>query len=114
MWLQLLQTLAALTAILALIFALAYVLRRLKLSGTFADSGVDGWRVLAVKTLAPKRQIYFLEVGSRILLLGVTDRSMNSLLEITDPAEQAVIREAVGRKKRATPSFHDFLRKAGA
>lgn len=112
MLLQLLKTLAVLGAVLALILALAYVLRRLKLSGALGDASGEGLRVLAVKHLGPRRQIFVLEVGARLLLLGVTDRTMTPLMEITDPAERDALRDAVSRRKRTVPSFHDFLRRA--
>jgi flagellar biosynthetic protein FliO len=112
MAMQLLKTIAVLAAVLAMIFALAYVLRKLKLTGRLGEAGNEGWRVLAVKHLGPRRQIFILEVGARLLLLGVTDRSMTPLLDLTDPAECDALRDALGRKKRAVPTFQDFLRKA--
>ena len=112
MLLQLLKTLAVLGAVLALILALAYVLRRLKQSGALGESAGEGWRVLSVKHLGPRRQIFVLEVGARLLLVGVTDRTITPLMEITDPAECETLRAAVGRRQRAVPNFHDFLRRA--
>lgn len=112
MAMQLLKTIAVLAAVLALIFALAYLLRKLKLTGRLGEAGNEGWRILAVKHLGPRRQIFVLEVGTRLLLLGVTDRSMTPLMDITDPAEREALRDALGRKKRPGPSFQDFLRKA--
>lgn len=112
MFMQLLQTIAVLSAVLALIFLLAYVLRRLKLTGQMGEMGNEGWRILSVKHLGPRRQIFVMEVGKRILLIGVTDRTMNSLMEISDPTECETLREAVGRKKRTAAGFRDFLHRA--
>lgn len=112
MVIQLLKTIAVLAAVLALIFALAYLLRKLKLTGRLGEAGNEGWRVLAVKHLGPRRQVFVLEVGSRLLLIGVTDRSMTPLMDITEPADCDALREALGRKKHSVPSFQEFLRKA--
>ena len=112
MLLQLVKTLAVLATVLALILALAYVLRRLKLTGTIGDAQKEGWRILAVKHLGPRRQIFVLEVGTKLLLVGVTDRAMTPLMEITDSADCDAVRDAVGRTQRSLPSFRDFLRKA--
>jgi flagellar biogenesis protein FliO len=112
MILQLLKTFAVLAAVLALILALAYVLRRLKVTGTLGDVHGEGWRILAVKHLGPRRQIFVLEVGTKLLLVGVTDRAMTPLMEISDAADRDAVRDALGHSKRTVPSFHDLLRKA--
>jgi flagellar biosynthetic protein FliO len=110
--LEFLKSLAALTAILALIFGLAYLLKRLKLVGPAADAATPGWRMLGIKTLGPKRQIYVMEVGTKLLLIGVTDKSMNRLMEIGDPAEKELVLEATSKKKTPGVKFQDFLRRA--
>lgn len=111
-WIEVLKTIAALSGILGLILGLAYLLRRLNLGGRFGESGSDGWRVLGIKTLGPKRQIYVLEVGSSVLLVGATDKSLISLMEIRDPADRQTVIEAVSRKPRGGPNFREFLKRA--
>jgi flagellar protein FliO/FliZ len=110
--LQLLKTLAVLAAVLALIFGLAYLLRRLKQSGALGNAASEGWRVLSVKHLGPRRQIFLIEVGTRLLLVGVTDRSITPLTEITDVAECQALRDSMTRRQRPVPGFADFLRRA--
>jgi len=110
-WIEILKTIAALAGILGLILGLAYLLRRLNLNGRFGESGVEGWRVLGIKSLGPKRQIYILEVGSSVLLVGATDRNLTPLMEIRDPAERQIVTDAVSRKPRGT-NFRDFLKRA--
>jgi flagellar biosynthetic protein FliO len=110
MALQLLKTLAALTAVLGLIFLLVWVAKKLRWGRAFGDSTSDGWRILSIKSLGPKRQILLLEVGKRLLVIGATDRSMTSLAEITEDSEREAVLEAVAPKKRG--GFHDILRKA--
>ena len=111
-WMQVLKTLAALTGILGLILGLAYFIRRFNLGGATGEGNGAGLRVLAVKMLGPKRQIYILEVGTRLLLIGATDRTMTALMEIQDPNEREAILEAVSKKSRTLPSFRDFLKRA--
>jgi flagellar biosynthetic protein FliO len=109
---QLLKTLAVLSGVLGLIFGLAYVLKKFNLAGPRADSGVDGWRLLGTRSLGPKRHVYVMEVGSRILLIGVTDRMMTTLADITDAAEREKLTEALSKRKPMAAGFQDFLRKA--
>ncbi|MDD5088265.1 MAG: flagellar biosynthetic protein FliO [bacterium] len=111
-WIEILKTIAALAGILGLILGLAYALRRLNIGGRFSENGVEGWRVVAVKSLGPKRQIYILEVGSSVLLVGATDKSLTSLMEIRDPADRQTVLDAVVRKPRGVPSFREFLKRA--
>ncbi|MFZ5434412.1 MAG: FliO/MopB family protein [Calditrichota bacterium] len=111
-WFQLFKTIAALAGVLGLILGLAYFLRRFNLAGTASDGSNSGWRVVGIKLLGPKRQVYILEVGSHLLLIGATDRTMTKLMEITDPAEREAVIEAVSRKSKAVPNFRDFLKRA--
>jgi flagellar biosynthetic protein FliO len=112
MLLQLLKTMAALTGVLGVIFGLAYLVKRFNLAGPRADSGTEGWRVLGIRALGPKRQIYLLEVGTHVLLIGSTDKTMTTLMEVSDPAEREKLMDAINKPKRAVRSFQDILRRA--
>ncbi|HEY3295756.1 MAG TPA: flagellar biosynthetic protein FliO [bacterium] len=112
MLLQLLKTIAALAGILGLIFGLAYLVKRFNLAGPRADGGTEGWRLLGIRALGPKRQVYVLEVGSHVLLIGTTDRTMSTLMEISDPAEKEKLIGALTKPKRTITSFQDLLRRA--
>jgi len=112
MWLQLLKTMAALSGVLAVIFALAYVVKRFHLAGAHADGGTEGWRILGIRALGPKRHIYLLEVGTHILLIGSTDKTMATLMEVADSAEREKLLEAINKPKRPALSFQDLLRRA--
>jgi flagellar biosynthetic protein FliO len=112
MLLQLLKTIAALSGVLAVIFGLAYLVKRFNLAGPRADGGTDGWRILGIRALGPKRQIYLLEVGTHILLVGSTDKTMTTLMEVSEPAEREKLMDALNKPKRAVHNFQDFLRRA--
>ncbi len=114
MLLQFLKTAAVLAGVLGLIFLLAHFFKRFGLTGTGIGGQKEGWRVLGVKSIGPRRHVYALEVGSKIAVIGVTDKSMTSLMEIADPAECERVREALADKKTPSVSFTDFLRKANA
>ncbi len=112
MLLQLLKTIAALAGILGVIFALAYLVRRFNLAGTRAESGSEGWRVLGIRALGPKKHVYLLEVGTHILLIGSSDHTLSTLAEISDPAEREKLVAALNKPKRSVQSFQDILRRA--
>lgn len=112
MALQLLKTVAALTAVLGVIFLLAWLFRRFNLAPAQGDGAAEGWRLLGIRMLGPKRQIYVLEVGSRLLLVGATEKSLTPLMEIADPAEREKVTQALSKKKKTVASFQDLLRKA--
>ena len=112
MALEVVKMFAVLIGVLGLILLLAYAMRKLGLGGRGSDSGSEGWRVLGVKMLGPKRQIYVLEVGTRILLIGVTDRTMNALMQVDDAKDREMITAALSRKRRPLSSFQDILKRA--
>jgi flagellar biogenesis protein FliO len=112
MALELVKMLAVLAAILALIFGIAWMFRRLNLGGSGADGNSEGWRIVAVRALGPRRHVYVLEIGSRLLIVGACDRTLVPLMQIDDPAEREKLLDALTKKKRSFPPFQDFLRKA--
>jgi flagellar biosynthetic protein FliO len=109
---QLLKTVAMLAGVLGLIFGLAYVLKRFNLTGPRAENGTDGWRLLGTRALGPKRHLYVMEIGTRVLVIGATDRMMTTLTEITDAAEKEKLLEGLAKRKPVTAGFQDFLRRA--
>jgi flagellar biosynthetic protein FliO len=111
MWFELLKSGAALALVLALIFVLAYLARRVQARRSGGVQAVNGWRILGVKSLGPRKQVFIVEVGSRILLVGATDRMMTTLAEIKDDAERQLLLGAVEKKPVAIPSFSDLLKK---
>lgn len=112
MALELLKMVASLAAVLGVIFALAWVFRRFNLAPAQGDNAAEGWRLLGIRMLGPKRQIYVLEVGSKLLLVGATEKSLTPLMEIADPAEREKVTQALAHKKKVVASFQDLLRKA--
>jgi flagellar biosynthetic protein FliO len=112
MALEFLKTMAVLTLVLGLIFGLAYLARKFKLGGAMSDSSTPGWRVLGIKMLGPKRQIVIMEVGTKLLLIGMTDKAMTPLMQVECQADKDLVIAATGKKKVGGPRFQDFLRRA--
>jgi flagellar biosynthetic protein FliO len=109
---EVIKTFAALLGILGLILLLAWSFRRFGLAKGGFDRGVPGWKLLGVKSLAPGKQIYIIEVGKKLLLVGSTDKMMTPLMEIDDAESAKLVSEAVAGNKTQLPSFKDFLRRA--
>lgn len=72
-------------AILGLIFACAYLLKRSR----FVQRGGGPMSVESQIALGPKERVVQLKVGERHLLLGVTANSVNFLCDLTAPAESS-------------------------
>ena len=95
---------AKLVAVIALIYATAAVARRYLLRApSFSRSAV---RVLDTTSLAPKKSVYLLEIGSRVLVVGSTESSLSILAEFTDPEEVAAL---VARTRSSGPAFQRYL-----
>lgn len=71
------QTTLGLLFVLALLMALAWVLKRAGFAGRASNN--QFYKVLAVSSLGPKEKIALLEVGDTWLLVGMTPGSINTL-----------------------------------
>ncbi len=111
MFIELLKTLGVLAGVLGLIFLLAFAVRRLGLAQVGSSSHSPGWKILGVKSLGSRRQLYALEVGTRILVIGVNDKSITTLSEITNGDECAIVRDALTPPRRKLPLFADVMKK---
>lgn len=85
---SLVQMLAALALVLALVLALYWLARRF-LPGQAARGPAGGLKVLGRLALAPRKGLVLVQVGARILVLGVSEQGVNSLASIEDPQEVA-------------------------
>ena len=111
MWYELLKSGAALALILGLIFVLAHLAKRMNALRGGAAQGVNGWRILGVKSLGPRKQVFIVEVGTRILLIGSTDRMMTTLADIQSADERQALLGAVDAARQSRPSFSELLKK---
>jgi flagellar protein FliO/FliZ len=99
------KTLAALALVLAVLMGL-YVLARRFMPGQGAGlAGGGGLRILGRLMLGPKKGLALVEVADRVLVLGLSEQSINLLATIDDP-------EQVRRLAASRPGFGQALRKA--
>jgi flagellar biogenesis protein FliO len=68
--------------------------------------------VLARKPLAPKQEIFLVEVGTRVFMIGSTRDHLSTLGEFTSPDEVAVLRANLPERKDDSlrREFHQSLR----
>lgn len=89
----LLKAFLTLTALVAALGAVLYVVRRYTAVQLTQHTGAQ-FRVIGQLALQQKRQIYLLLVADKILVVGAADHSITTLSEITDPATIAALIEA--------------------
>lgn len=85
---SLVQMLAALALVLALVLALYWLARRF-LPGQAARGSAGGLKILGRLALGPRKGLVLVQVGARVLVLGVSEQGVNSLANIDDPQEVA-------------------------
>jgi flagellar biogenesis protein FliO len=88
------QTLGALAVVVAAIFAVRLVLRRLAGTVGMRRSG-QPIEVLARATIGSRQQVALVRLGRRLVLVGSGPSGMSPLAEVSDPAEVADLLEQV-------------------
>lgn len=86
---------AALRAAIALLLFIPVVYGVTRLYGRRL-AGAGGCRILRVVdavVLGPNRAVYLIEVGDRLLVLGVTAQHISLLSEVSDPAAVAALKQ---------------------
>ena len=95
----------ALIVVLAAIFVVAWVVRRMRLVGNKVGGAID---ILANVQLGQKERAVLLKVGGTQILLGVAPGQVRTLHVLTTPLELA--RPAAGEEAR--PSFRALLNRS--
>lgn len=80
----------SLTAVLALMAGLLFVVKRFVLPGTGAVRMPLQVEVLGRRALQPKKSIVVVRVAGKVLVLGLSDQGMHTLTELTHEEVQAV------------------------
>lgn len=96
----------ALLGVLAVIFALAWLARRMR---TFGDRTAGSLQVLANMPLGPKERAVLLRVGSAQILLGVAPGRVNMLHVLDQPVE---IVKPTPSAQASKPSFAQLLKRS--
>jgi flagellar protein FliO/FliZ len=76
----------ALIVVLAAIFVIAWLVRRMRIAGNRVGSAID---ILADVHLGQKERAVLLKVGQTQILLGVAPGSVNTLHVLTEPLDLA-------------------------
>ena len=104
-----LRIVLSLVAVLALIWAASYFLRKVSPKGA-RNSAIQ---VLERSYIAPKKAIYLVQIGSRTLAVGVTDNGMSSLAEL-DPEEFVLPSPAETNGRAQTTPFLGLLKETAS
>ena len=79
--------LISLLAVFAFVVVMAYFVSRF-LSGRFQhQAAANGGRILEHLALGPNKSVCVVEIGGKVVLLGVTEHQVNLLAEIEDADE---------------------------
>lgn len=95
---------------LAVVAGLAYGLTRLLVQRLPAAQGPGGVRLLGSLYLGGRRGLALVKVGSRVLVLGVTDHHVQLLERISDPAEVAALEGGAAPPLWPRERLRDFQR----
>ena len=103
-----LQLTLSLAAVIAFIFALSWVIKRLKLAGPRSRGELA---VIDQVAVGPKERIVLVRVGESQVLVGLSAGGMVALTPLAVPI-------AISRPTAATPAFADrlreFMKRSGA
>jgi flagellar protein FliO/FliZ len=102
----LVHTAGALLVVLALIFVLAWLVRRVQ---NLRPAAAGGLRVQAGLQVGARERVLWLRAGDQHLLIGVAPGRVQTLHVFDRPPEVA---EAEGSATAAAPSFQDLLKRA--
>jgi flagellar protein FliO/FliZ len=94
----------ALIVVLAAIFVVAWIVRRMRVAGNRVGSAID---ILADVHLGQKERAVLLKVGQTQILLGVAPGRVNTLHVLAEPLDLA--RPAAGNPDDARNSFRTLL-----
>jgi len=95
----------ALIIVLAAIFIVAWVVRRMRLAGNRVGGGLD---ILADVPLGQKERAVLLKVGNQQILLGVAPGRVNTLHVLPEPLELAKPPAGSGNDSSG-PTFRNIL-----
>lgn len=99
----LLNTMAALGVVIALILGLRWVARRSGVAGKAVGSSA-AVEVLSRTTIAPRNHIVLLRVGPRVLVVNDSGQGMRTLANIDEPTEVAELLRSVQSQQAGSAS----------
>lgn len=99
--------------VFALLFAVAFLLRRIQQRAIAFPSGRKQMHVVETLAIGPQRHLHIVQVDGRRFLIGVTPQQITFLTELSTSVENALSEAAKPAGDENTFSFRAFLKKAG-
>ncbi|MBI5471711.1 MAG: flagellar biosynthetic protein FliO [Ignavibacteriae bacterium] len=87
------KTFLALAAVIGLMIAVVYVMKKFVYGNQASGAGIVDMKVIGSMTLQPKRSISVVKVMNTVLVVGVSEEGMQTLAEITDAGVLADVNE---------------------
>jgi len=99
--------------LVVLIYVLAVVVRKVA-PGSARMFNSRAITVVGRTFIAPKQSLVLVEVGRRLLLLGVTQQSVTLVAQINDPEEVSLVKQVTAseQSKSISSNFRDIFRRA--
>ena len=107
---MLFQMLGSLVVIVLLIFGAAWVYRRINQPRLRGERNGRLVQVLGSTFLAPKKSVTLVHVGSRILVVGVSDADMSTLATLEESESDEILEQMVTSQSKS-PAFSGMLEK---
>ena len=105
-----LQMAGSLAVIVALIFGVAWVYRKLNQTSMGRGSNGRFIQVLGSSFIGPKKSIYLVDVAGKVLVLGVTDAGMTTLATMNKDESARFLSQTTARDAHV-PVFRGLLQK---
>jgi flagellar biogenesis protein FliO len=89
------RTLLSLAAIIALMLGLAYLAKKYMHAGKSGRRSLVEVELLGHRSLQPRTSVYVLKVLNRVLIVGTSEKGMQTLSEISDPEVLASVEDGL-------------------
>ena len=106
----LLQTLLSLAAVLALMVAVIYAMKRWLFGAPVKQQSQVPIEILGYRTLQPKRAIYVLQVQEKTIVVGVSEAGFQPLCELEGQVLDHETNMMTNANTEMSPSFLQFLK----
>jgi flagellar biogenesis protein FliO len=106
----LLQTMLSLAAVLALMVAVVYAMKRWLFGTPPSQQSAIPVNVLGYRVLQPKRAVYVIKVLSKTMVVGVSEAGMQTLCELDEESFAQQTEFMNTGASEVSPSFLSFLK----
>lgn len=106
----LLQTMLSLAAVLALMVAVVYAMKRWLFGTPTSQQSAIPIDVLGYRVLQPKRAVYVIKVLGKTMVVGVSEAGMQTLCELDEESRAQQTEFINTGASEMSPSFLSFLK----